>query len=352
MPLRNGNYDCYTISEFKQHIPDLEDFIDFMREVFLAGGFLAGGSLLRAIQSGGILRLFDANIRIKTDEWGGEAFRSDSLSPNCICDADFFFSDEKEYFDFLKKNVSYVDNNTLSYTPLSNRVGETPVRKFHCAYMNFSNCDYAGDLFVRANLIYLGDERKRANEILDSFDFTNCKIGTDGANIYIHKDVLDLERRKTLQINALGTNVRTKGQINIIKKTFFRVKKYLSRAYYESFEDPNKVFFNEINKLLLDCHYDSKEAKAQLLLALNNVLSFHKPTFLLYRTPEENETSFSIISDTELVMLCRYNGERLVNLFDRRSRETIHPIIYKARDLKELTRLGILAKVKKVEKRI
>lgn len=174
----NHEIEIFPMSWLYDKVSDIEDVLDIFKPLFTEGAFLAGGFLRTAIAG-------------KSATFALDAYKSNG-------DLDFFF-----------KSSGHA--KTLMYKVMNNKIdlGNLRLNKNHTnmwikgpnsimKYAYNSSFDIGN---IRGNLQFISRFGGSPFQILNGFDIANCKIATDGKDVYVRKGWEKLEEDKVIHID-------------------------------------------------------------------------------------------------------------------------------------------------------
>ena len=288
-----SDIEIYSVAWLEQCISDINEFnnLSIIKEIFDNGGYVAGGSLRRAIERGNILSLFDKTKQwvkyngvryykdydFKTRSYDEKTKKTECNKTFTEVDIDVYFynlSDFEKYFS-LKKNVI---NDYINLT---------------CIYKQYKEKGHinGGDCYFKSPMFYFEDEKYRIpinliyvscgepENVIDDFDFVNCQVALTKKDFFIHKDMRELERQNILKVNK------------IMKNTLFdiRLKKYFCSKRYKKLEN-----------------------KRDLLMTIEKEINFNfSGGGYVFKNP-------LIFEDSDILFLFRKNMSRLVYFLKQR----------------------------------
>jgi hypothetical protein len=234
------------ISWLTDRVPDFIDFYNSQSYHFTNDGYLAGGFLRKIIKNGSVEEVLENEL--------GRG------------DIDFFFYNqdaaEKSFDCFCKVKGSYAPrlttfnkNNTAKVTPNS----MTGFAFEGTSIITLKN----KKSFNSVKFQFIAKSAGTPEQVLSRFDISNCKIATDGKNVWMVEDWEKLEEDKIIRVDSLkGDYILT------------RLKKYLTDDY--DLDQSNK---DEILVKMLSSVTESKYLPAIKMLVKH--AKFLKPEMIV-----------------------------------------------------------------------
>jgi len=170
------------ISWLLERVPDFMDFYNNQSYYFINDGYLAGGFLRKIIKNGGVLKTLEKEH--------GAIKRGD---------IDFFFYTEEaclQSFSWFKNiNGTFIPHPVLSNkTPAPNSItgfafeGQSPIM--------------VGKGFAfEYKFQFIAKSTGTPEQVLNRFDIANCKIATDGKNVWMVEDWEEIESKKEIRVD-------------------------------------------------------------------------------------------------------------------------------------------------------
>jgi hypothetical protein len=191
------------ISWLVDRVPDFMDFYNNQSFYFTNDGYLAGGFLRKIIKNGSVEKVLENQL--------GRG------------DIDFFFYNEnaaeKSFESFCKVKGSYAPR--LSPVNKNNTAKVTPNSMTGFAFEGTSSITLKDKItFNSVRFQFIAKSTGTPEQVLNRFDISNCKIATDGKNIWMVEDWEKLEEDKIIRVDNL------KGEYILT-----RLKKYLTDDY-------------------------------------------------------------------------------------------------------------------------
>jgi hypothetical protein len=171
--------------------------LPFVREALEAGGTIAGGFVRNLLNNGNIYHYLSAPDYSKTTKASSG-------------DIDIFFENINQIKQVInsKKQYSYLDDLDLS-----------PSLTSICVNIRYNTVSMLGNkINGRLKIQLVSDFYGNAEEIMETFDFTNSRCAIDSQFIYYDERFFDLEKNKLLDVrNGNGP------------LTGYRILKYLNK---------------------------------------------------------------------------------------------------------------------------
>jgi hypothetical protein len=212
-------------------------------ELFSVGGFVAGGAVVQAVFSGEVLA--DRYLRTSNSLRGGG-------------DIDFFFPDEESH----NRGRSLVNvRQDISTTGINTAwTAWTHPQKYK---LQLISARYSGT----------------PEEVMNRFDFANCKAAFDGRELIYHRDLPQLEATSTLRMDRSSGYVLawrmvrylTKGYRNVHPATHEHIVDWFIRVRTGEWEldDTGKKGFNYTFRQIQDFLKDPRSVRDEdLILAV------------------------------------------------------------------------------------
>lgn len=205
-----------TTEECKQkYIPDIDWLFTNFSELFYLGGFVAGGSLRRAIRSRSISKAYDVDYIWLTKALynKGKNYKGVIAKSNQP-DIDFYFRDETGF----EAAIRHCEHNTIKYTKcqiLRNNYAEQKQKA-----ISF----YTNGIEVKIQLILPETAIGSPQDIIDRFDFYNCKFAIDNIYFYYNEFGLQSEQQGILELDKSHINEKT--LIQRFEKYYYKIGGY------------------------------------------------------------------------------------------------------------------------------
>lgn len=195
------------ISWLIERVPDFEEFY-LSHQYKFNGGFLAGGFLRKIINRGSYKQIMN-----------------DMRESKIRGDIDWFFYTQEECLavvkEFYSKDARSFNKNNPPKIPNSfTKFAFEEIDKYH----------------IKQQFIYKSVGTPQ--EILNRFDISNCKIATDGKNVWMIEDWEKLENNKIIRVDNL------KGEYILS-----RLKKYLTEDYDLEPSNKDEILFKMLSSV-------------------------------------------------------------------------------------------------------